>query len=30
LDEVQIRRYIREQEKLQRDRDQDQGELNLD
>ena len=28
LDEVQIRRYIREQEKL--DRDQDQGELNLD
>ena len=28
LDEVQIRRYIREQEKLQRD--QDQGELNLD
>ena len=30
LDEVQIRRYIREQEKLQRDRDQDQGELKLD
>ena len=30
LDEVQIRRYIREQEKLQRDRDQDQGELNFD
>src|SRR4051812_17101305 len=30
LDEVQIRRYIREQEELQRDRDQDQGELNLD
>jgi putative transposase len=28
LDEVQIRRYIREQEELQRD--QDQGELNLD
>ena len=28
LDEGQIRRYIREQEKLQRD--QDQGELNLD
>ena len=28
LDEVQIRRYIREQEKLQQDRDQ--GELNLD
>jgi putative transposase len=28
LDEVQIRRYTREQEKLQRD--QDQGELNLD
>ena len=28
LDEEQIRRYIREQEKLQRD--QDQGELNLD
>ena len=28
LDEVQIRRCIREQEKLQRD--QDQGELNLD
>jgi putative transposase len=28
LDEVQIRRSIREQEKLQRDRDQ--GELNLD
>ena len=28
LDEVQIRRYIREQEQLQRD--QDQGELNLD
>ena len=28
LDEDQIRRYIREQEKLQRD--QDQGELNLD
>ena len=28
LDEVQIRRYIREQE--QRERDQDQGELNLD
>ena len=28
LDEVQIRRYIRDQEKLQRD--QDQGELNLD
>jgi putative transposase len=27
LDEVQIRRYIREQEKLQRD--QDQGELNV-
>ena len=30
LDEVQIRRYIREQEKLERDREQDQGELNLD
>jgi len=30
LDEVQIRRYIREQEELQRDRDEDQGELNLD
>ena len=30
LDEVQIRRYIGEQEELQRDRDQDQGELNLD
>ena len=30
LDEVQVRRSIREQEKLQRDRDQDQGELNLD
>ena len=30
LDGVRIRRYIREQEKLQRDRDQDQGELNLD
>ena len=30
LDEVQVRRYIREQEKLQRDRDQDQGELKLD
>ena len=28
LDAVQIRRYIRDQEKLQRD--QDQGELNLD
>jgi putative transposase len=28
LDEEQIRRYIREQEKLQRD--QDQGELNFD
>jgi putative transposase len=28
LDEAEIRRYIREQEK--RDRDQDQGELNLD
>jgi putative transposase len=28
LDEEQIRRYIREQEELQRD--QDQGELNLD
>jgi putative transposase len=28
LDEFQIRRYIRDQEKLQRDRDQ--GELNLD
>jgi hypothetical protein len=28
LDEEQIRRYIREQEKLQRD--QDQGELNLE
>ena len=28
LDEVQIRRYIRDQEKLQQDRDQ--GELNLD
>ncbi|HMB02152.1 MAG TPA: IS200/IS605 family transposase, partial [Isosphaeraceae bacterium] len=28
LDEAQIRRYIRDQEKLQRD--QDQGELNLD
>jgi len=30
LDEGQVRRYIREQEKLQRDRDQDQGELSLD
>ena len=30
LDEVQIGRYIREQEKLQRERDKDQGELNLD
>jgi len=28
LDEDQIRRYIRDQEKLQQDRDQ--GELNLD
>ena len=28
LDEEQIRRYIRDQEKLQRD--QDQGELDLD
>jgi putative transposase len=28
LDEAEIRCYIREQEK--RDRDQDQGELNLD
>ena len=30
LDEVRIRRSIREQEKLQRDQDRDQGELNLD
>ena len=30
LDEVQIRRSIREQQELRRDRDQDQGELNLD